>query len=40
MIETPRQSRLGPAVFVLTLIAILVFFWWFLLSGHGAPVMP
>lgn len=39
MTVTPRQSRLGPTVFVITLIAVLVFFWWFLIYNHGAPVM-
>ena len=40
MTETPPQSWLGPAVFVVTLIAILAFLWWFLLYRHGAPAGP
>lgn len=35
--ERPRPARLGPAVFVATLAAVLVFFWWFLIAPHGVP---
>ena len=32
-----RRSVIGPAVFAATLVASLVFFWWFLIYDHGFP---
>jgi len=31
------KTTYGPYLFVATLIAILVFFWWFLIADHGVP---
>ncbi len=33
-----RRSVIGPAVFLVTLLASLVFFWWLLIYDHGVPV--
>ena len=38
MTKSPRSSYIGPLMFLLTLIAVLVFFWWLLIDSHG--VMP
>ena len=32
-----RPSRIGPAIFLITLAATVVFFWWLLIYDHGAP---
>ena len=32
------QSIVGPAVFLITLLASLIFFWWFLIYDHGLPM--
>ena len=33
-----QRLRLGPAVFLATLAATVVFFWWFLFTSYGIPV--
>jgi len=36
--ETPPEARragIGPLVFAITLVAVLVFFWWLLIYDHG-----
>ena len=38
MVGERRSSKLGPAVFFLTLAAVLVFFWWLLVYDHGVVV--
>jgi hypothetical protein len=35
--EPPKRNVIGPAVFVVTLVASLVFFWWLLIYDHGLP---
>ncbi len=40
MTETRRASPVGLAVFLATLAAVLVFFWWLLIYDHGAPIAP
>ena len=37
MKDTHRHSIIGPAVFLATLLASLVFFWWSLIYDHGLP---
>jgi hypothetical protein len=37
MKERPRHTLLGPAVFSVTFVAVLMFFWWLLIYGHGVP---
>lgn len=32
-----KRSIAGPAIFVVTLVASLVFFWWLLIYDHGLP---
>ncbi|MFQ5774866.1 MAG: hypothetical protein ACE5GS_10135 [Kiloniellaceae bacterium] len=36
MSDERRQSRIGPAVFLITVAATAVFFWWLLVYDHGA----
>ncbi len=40
MTETRRAPPVGSAVFLATLVAVLVFFWWLLIYDHGAPIAP
>ncbi len=40
MTETRRAAPVGLAVFLATLAAVLVFFWWLLIYDHGAPIAP
>jgi hypothetical protein len=35
MADKTRTTKLGPTVFYLTLVAVLAFFWWFLIYNHG-----
>ena len=35
--EARRHSVIGPAVFLVTLLACLIFFWWLLIYNHGLP---
>jgi hypothetical protein len=35
-----EHTWVGPAVFAITLAAVLVFFWWFLIYDHGLPPPP
>jgi len=35
MPEPHRSEFLGKLVFATTFVAILVFFWWLLIYGHG-----
>jgi hypothetical protein len=37
MTERRPQTILGPAVFWITLAAVLVFFWWLLIYDHAGP---
>ena len=37
--STAKPKVVGPAVFVITLVAVLAFFWWFLIYDHGVPPM-
>ncbi len=37
MTRKPRKAIIGPAVFLATLVAVLAFFWWFLIYDHGVP---
>ncbi len=37
MSPTRPRTKLGPIVFGVTLFAVLVFFWWFLIYRHGFP---
>ena len=37
MEEKKLRIKLGPAVFILTFLAVLVFCWWFLIYDHGVP---
>ncbi len=37
MTRKPRRSIIGPAAFVATLTAVLLFFWWLLIFDHGLP---
>ncbi|MFQ5785646.1 MAG: hypothetical protein ACE5H8_12600 [Alphaproteobacteria bacterium] len=30
-----KRARIGPAVFLVTLVLVLIFFWWFLIYDHG-----
>ncbi len=39
MNDKPKATVLGPAVFWITLLAVLVFFWWMLIYDHGAPAV-
>lgn len=32
-----NRNVVGPAVFLITLLASLVFFWWLLIYDHGLP---
>ena len=36
--EARKRNVIGPAVFTVTLLACLVFFWWFLIYDHGLPM--
>ena len=33
-----KRNVIGPAVFLITLLASLVFFWWLLIYDHGVPM--
>ena len=35
-----RRPIVGRAVFAVTLIAVLAFFWWLLIYDHGVPPAP
>ncbi|MHA1567640.1 MAG: hypothetical protein ACTSX7_20195 [Alphaproteobacteria bacterium] len=35
MKHVSKRNVIGPTVFLLTLLASLVFFWWFLIYDHG-----
>ena len=35
--QPPRHTMLGPATFIVTFVATLVFFWWLLIYDHGVP---
>jgi hypothetical protein len=37
MSRTAWRAKLGPILFGATLLAVLVFFWWFLIYRHGFP---
>ncbi len=37
MNQPHRRARYGPWIFAVTLAAVLVFFWWFLIYRHGVP---
>ncbi len=37
MSRPPPPARFGPWIFAVTLAAVLVFFWWFLIYRHGVP---
>lgn len=37
MKEAHKRRIVGPAVFLVTLLASLVFFWWLLIYDHGLP---
>ena len=37
--EQRGNSKLGPTVFIATVVASLVFSWWFLIYDHGVPGM-
>jgi hypothetical protein len=36
--DARKRNVIGPAVFLVTLLASLVFFWWLLIYDHGVPV--
>lgn len=33
--DVPERDFIGPAAFILTSVAVLVFFWWLLIFDHG-----
>jgi len=35
MTSNIRSGYIGPAIFLLTLAAVLFFFWWLLIDSHG-----
>ncbi len=37
MKDPHRPTGYGPWIFAATLVAVLVFFWWFLIYRHGVP---
>lgn len=37
MKDARNRNVVGPAVFLITLLASLVFFWWLLIYDHGLP---
>ena len=37
MKNADKRSIVGPAVFLVTLLASLGFFWWLLIYDHGLP---
>lgn len=39
MKRVSKGFRVGPAVFLITLAATLVFFWWLLIYDHGVPAV-
>ena len=38
MKDVRRHNIVGLTVFLVTLLASLVFFWWLLIYDHGVPV--
>ena len=36
MSQLPSRSRIGPGIFLITLLAVLAFFWWLLVYHPGA----